>query len=73
MVQFLPETTVTSSHDYLVDHIEAKYRETPGLSLTLAQAVRFWGLTPEFCRTAFAALTARGRLRETAAGRFVDA
>jgi len=35
--------------------IEAEYRESPGLSLTKAQARRLWGLDPGTCDALMAA------------------
>ena len=51
-----------------VVRIGAEYREDPGLSLTPAQAARFWNLTPELCRSVIDQLTACGRLRLTTTG-----
>ena len=73
MVYFSTDTTATTDLGQWVDRIGAEYREMPGLSLTLALAARFWGVTPDFCGAVFTVLTARRQLRETVAGRFVDA
>ena len=73
MVRFATEQITISPMAQWAERIEAEYREVPGLSLTMAQAARFFGLEPEICLVAFAELTAQGRLRRTPQGRFVDA
>jgi hypothetical protein len=45
----------------------------PGLSVTLAQAQRLWGVDGSTCRRALDRLIAAGVLRRTAAGRFIRA
>jgi hypothetical protein len=45
--------------------IWAEYAEMPGLSVTVTQAQRLWGLDRETCLTALEALTSAGFLRET--------
>lgn len=62
------DTSPASLLELWVDRIGAEYREDPGLSLTPAQAARFWNLTPEFCRSVIDYLTAGGRLRMTTTG-----
>jgi Fic family protein len=49
----------------------AEYAEMPGLSVTLAQAQRLWGVDEQTCRDAFDALIARGVVRRTTKGRYV--
>ena len=49
----------------------AEYAEMPGLSVTLAQAQRLWGVDEQTCRGAFDALIARGILRRTTKGRYI--
>ena len=49
----------------------AEYAEMRGLSVTLAQAQRLWGVDERTCRGAFDALIARGILRRTTKGRYV--
>jgi hypothetical protein len=43
----------------------------PGLSVTLAQAQRLWGVDEQTCRRAFDALIARRILRRTTKGRYI--
>jgi hypothetical protein len=45
------------------ERIVAEYREMPGLSLTVAQACRLFGLASDQCITVLQALVAQGRLR----------
>ena len=51
--------------------VRSEYIESPGLSLTLAQARRLWAMETALCEAVFAALIADGFLRHTAEGRFV--
>jgi Fic family protein len=57
--------------DDLVVRIRGEYREMPGLSLTIAQAQRLWGLEPSTCQTVFEHLVEARILRRTRHGRFV--
>ncbi len=68
MTSVTTDTSPASLLELWVDRIGAEYREDPGLSLTPAQAARFWNLTPEFCRSVIDHLTACGRLRMTTTG-----
>jgi hypothetical protein len=45
------------------ERIVAEYREMPGLSLTVAQAGRLFGLASDQCITVLQALVAQRRLR----------
>jgi predicted transcriptional regulator of viral defense system len=49
----------------------AEYMEMPGLSVTLHQAQRLWGVDERTCRRVLDALVARGILRRTTKGRYV--
>ena len=49
----------------VLKHIEAEYREMPGLSVTEAQAQRLWGLNNTTCKRALDTLVHRGVLRRT--------
>lgn len=46
------------------------YAEMPGLSLTLPQAARLFGLREVTCRTVLADLVREGRLRQSADGQY---
>jgi len=50
--------------------IRAEYLEMPGLSLTVAQAQRLWGLEPQDAREFLEVLVNRKFLRRTAQGLF---
>ena len=54
--------------ELLVRRIRSEFLEMPGLSLTLAQATRLWGLEREMCERVIAALIGTSFLRLTAAG-----
>jgi DNA-binding IclR family transcriptional regulator len=54
----------------LVERVRAEYREMPGLSLTLAQARRLFGLPQDACARILDALTREGLLRQETDGRF---
>jgi hypothetical protein len=56
-----------------IERVRAEYREMPGLSLTIRQAERLWGLEPSACRALFDVLHASGFLRRTSNGGYVRA
>jgi DNA-binding IclR family transcriptional regulator len=51
--------------------IESEYREMPGLSLTVSQAERLWGLDSSTCASALTTLVERRVLRQTTGGRYL--
>ena len=55
----------------LARRIRAEYAEMPGLSVTLAQAQRLWGVDELTCQRVLDTLIARGILRKTMKGRYV--
>jgi Fic family protein len=57
----------------LTRRAQAEYREMPGLSLTLAQAQRLWGIDRQTSEQVLHTLIARGFLRKTTNDRFVRA
>ena len=60
-------------HDDLLRRIWSEYSEMPGLSLTVFQGQRLWGLDRFTCTTALELLTAAGFLRRTVGGHYVRA
>ena len=54
----------------LLQRICGEFDEMPGTCLTLAQATRLFGISPEICDRIFVGLVADGRLRQTPDGRF---
>lgn len=59
-----------SRSDTLRARIEAEYREMPGLTLTLSQASRLWGLTAPHLERLMSALVDEGFLRRDARGAY---
>jgi len=57
-------------HD-LLRRAEGEYREMPGLSLTVLQAARLWGLDSRTCAALLTTLTDRQVLRRTTAGTYL--
>jgi hypothetical protein len=55
----------------LGERIRSEYLEMPGLSLSLDQARRLWGLDERVCREVMTALVESGFLRRTLKGTFV--
>lgn len=55
----------------LLLRIEGEYREMPGLSLTLSQAERLWGLDSSTCVFALTTLVERRVLRQTTGGTYL--
>ncbi len=64
-------TTANDALGRLTHRVHAEYLEMPGLSLTLAQAQRLWGIDRRTCERVVVTLVARGFLRKKADGRFV--
>ena len=50
----------------VIDRVRAEFVEMPGLELTLAQAVRLWGLGADDCRHVLDSLADAGFLKWTA-------
>jgi len=65
------QTRSTPPVDQLVVRIRGEYREMPGLSLTMAQALRLWGIEASTCQTVLESLVSAKVLRRTRHGRFV--
>ncbi len=61
----------TPRFDELVVRVRGEYREMPGLSLTVPQARRLWGLEDSICHSLFESLVETKFLRRTRHGRFV--
>ena len=55
----------------LLLRIEGEYREMPGLSLTLPQAQRLWGLDSNTCAFALTTLVERKVLKQTTGGTYL--
>ena len=60
----------SSAPPELLRRVEAEYREMPGLTLTVAQTRRLFGLDSATCVTVLACLTERQILRRTAFGTY---
>jgi hypothetical protein len=61
----------TPRFDELIVRVRGEYREMPGLSLTLPQAQRLWGLERATCQTLLERLVDARFLRRTRQGRFI--
>ncbi|HJR60437.1 MAG TPA: hypothetical protein VJ813_13580 [Vicinamibacterales bacterium] len=59
-------------HD-LTRRVRAEYGEMPGLSVTMPQAQRLWGIDRPTCALVFKTLVNQGVLRRTVQGRYVRA
>ncbi len=57
--------------DDMIRRIRGEFLEMPGLSLTIPQAQRLWGLDPSFCHHLLNALVDDGFLMRTHEGAFV--
>ncbi len=68
-----PESTVAARDGFrdLTGRIEAEFAEMPGLSLTLPQAQRLWGIDYPTCIAVFRVLTDRGVVRRTPRGQYI--
>jgi hypothetical protein len=54
--------------DLLIRRVREEFKEMPGLTLTLAQASRLWGVESQRCRALIESLVAASFLRWTAGG-----
>ena len=59
--------------DDVLRRIWAEYAEMPGMSLTVDQGQRLWGLDRNTCAAALELLTAAGFLRKTSGGKYTRA
>ena len=64
-------TPVRSGRHQPVDHIAEQYLEMPGLSLTVPQAARLFGLDADVCAQHLDSLMQTGFLQKTLRGRYV--
>lgn len=64
-------TPVRSGRHHPVEHIVEQYLEMPGLSLTVPQAARLFGLDAEVCTEQLESLVQTGFLQRTLRGRYV--
>ena len=55
------------SIDHLASRIRAEFQEMPGLTLTLPQAQRLWGLPPDVCARVVDVLLDRAVLKRSGA------
>lgn len=55
----------------LLQRVEGEYREMPGLSLTVSQAERLWGLDRSTCAFVLTTLIERRVLRQTTNGTYL--
>ena len=66
-----PRTT-PAIHE-LLQRVEGEYREMPGLSLTMSEAERLWGLDRATCASVLTTLIERRFLRQTTGGAYLRA
>lgn len=64
---------VIATSEAMLHRIRSEYFEMPGLSLTLSQAQRLWGLSRKECEKHIEHLVLRRFLRRTHRGAFVRA
>jgi hypothetical protein len=79
-VHTLVDATETMGNTYLtaprglrdlLRRVQGEYREMPGLSLTVPQAARLWGLDSRTCAALLTTLTDRQILRRTTTGTYL--
>jgi hypothetical protein len=66
-----PEARTDPTIQELLLRIEGEYREMPGLSLTMPQAERLWGLDRGTCSFVLTTLIERRVLKRTRMGTFL--
>jgi hypothetical protein len=64
------ERAIRPTRDVIL-RVEGEYREMPGLSLTLPQAARLWGLDQSTCERVMTTLIERRVLRQVSNGTYV--
>ena len=67
----LTEPRSTPAFQDLFRRIEGEFRERPGLTVTLPQAARLWGLDCTTCELALAALVERQVVRRATNGTYI--
>jgi predicted transcriptional regulator of viral defense system len=60
-----------SAVQQLLQRIEGEYHEMPGLSVTVRQAERLWGLDHTTCSLVLGILVERGTLKRTPNGNYL--
>ena len=60
-----PERRDAASREWLLRRVRAEFNELRGLTLTLAQGQRLFGLRDDICRRVFEGLVVDGFLRRT--------
>ena len=68
--------STTAQHDaqaMITERVRGEFREMPGLTLTLAQAVKLWSLDPTTCTDVLTYLVTVGYLCRRADGAFCRA
>jgi hypothetical protein len=65
------EPRTRSSFGELLVRIEGEYREMPGLTLTVSQAERLWGLDRRTCVCVLMTLIERRVLKRTTSGTYL--
>ena len=66
-----PKVVINDTFRELISRIEAEFAEMPGLSVTLPQAQRLWGIDYATSIAAFRVLTDRGVVRRTPRGQYI--
>lgn len=66
-----PQARTNPAIQELLLRIEGEYREMPGLSLTMSQAQRLWGLDRGTCGYVLTTLIELGVLKQTRMGTFL--
>lgn len=66
-----PDVRATSAIREALLRVEGEYREMPGLSLTLPQAARLWGLDHSTCELVLTNLIKRRVLKRALNGTYV--
>jgi len=59
-----------AARNYIVNRIRREFEEMPGVSLTVPQATRLFGIPTDVCARVLARLADDGRLRLTTGGRY---
>ena len=66
-----PPRAVKTDIGILVRRVRGEFEEMPGLSLTVAQAIKLFGIAPDVCAGILSQLIEEGLLRLKSDGRYV--
>jgi predicted transcriptional regulator of viral defense system len=71
MARALTHTAAARELEHLSQQVRGEYLEMPGMSLTVDQAMKMWGVSREICATLLDSLVDAGFLRRSQHGTYL--